>query len=328
MPAIEPTANTYIGGMSRRYRVAAVRRHEHENTADGLPADGRTPRRQNRGAVSLELSDEARALVHRRDAPPPAAQPPGGEQVAHDGEDATAAEQDGQAEAERGTDTDGAPKQAGDKAKDRGPGEDEEPSEEEEREIRELQQEDRRVRAHEQAHLAAAGAYARGGISYEYETGPNHQRYAVGGHVGIDTSEAETPAKTVQKMQRVQAAAMAPADPSPADMRIAQKAMRKAREAQGELREQQTATAAASNGAGGRDEGWTAAVAWGAAPDEGTPDKEARQPVGQPEVNVPEGGTERLERATPVVSPTRIHRADLLAGPSSQPGNRIRVAVG
>ena len=31
------------------------------------------------------------------------------------------------------------------------------------------------------AHLSAAGAYAHGGASYEYELGPDGKRYAVGG---------------------------------------------------------------------------------------------------------------------------------------------------
>jgi hypothetical protein len=46
---------------------------------------------------------------------------------------------------------------------------------------------DRHVRAHEQAHLAAAGAYATGGPSYSYAIGPDGQRYAVAGEVNLDT---------------------------------------------------------------------------------------------------------------------------------------------
>ena len=37
---------------------------------------------------------------------------------------------------------------------------------------------DQRVRAHEQAHMAAAGQYATGGPSFQYVTGPDNQRYA------------------------------------------------------------------------------------------------------------------------------------------------------
>ena len=44
---------------------------------------------------------------------------------------------------------------------------------------------DREERQHEQAHLSAAGGHARGGPSYQYETGPDGKRYAVGGEVSI-----------------------------------------------------------------------------------------------------------------------------------------------
>ena len=48
--------------------------------------------------------------------------------------------------------------------------------------VAKLRQTDRQVRAHEQAHLAAAGGLARG-VSFTYVTGPDGQRYAVGGEV-------------------------------------------------------------------------------------------------------------------------------------------------
>ena len=52
--------------------------------------------------------------------------------------------------------------------------------------ITELQKRDKEVRAHEQAHLAAAGQYAAGGASFSYSTGPDGKRYANGGSVPID----------------------------------------------------------------------------------------------------------------------------------------------
>jgi hypothetical protein len=87
--------------------------------------------------------------------------------------------------------------------------------------VEHLKQVDREVRAHEQAHLSAAGAYATGGASFQFTTGPDGAAYAVAGEVGIDASSERTPEATIQKMQVVRAAALAPADPSPQDMAVA-----------------------------------------------------------------------------------------------------------
>ena len=86
-------------------------------------------------------------------------------------------------------------------------------SEEELEEVEELKQRDQEVRTHEQAHLAAAGPYSRGGIHYDMQRGPDNNNYAVGGHVNIDVSEESTPEKTIAKMQVVQRSALAPAEP-------------------------------------------------------------------------------------------------------------------
>ena len=104
----------------------------------------------------------------------------------------------------------------------------------EQAEIRDLKARDQEVRAHEQAHAAVGGQYA-GSPQYEFETGPDGQRYAVGGEVSIDISEERTPEETLRKMQQVRAAALAPADPSPQDLRVAAEAAQKANEAQAEL---------------------------------------------------------------------------------------------
>jgi SprA-related family len=89
-------------------------------------------------------------------------------------------------------------------------------------EVAQLAQIDRHVRAHEQAHLSAAGSYARSGPSYSYTTGPDGKLYAVGGEVSIDVSPvANDPAATIAKMRVVEAAANAPADPSPQDRQVA-----------------------------------------------------------------------------------------------------------
>ncbi|MEM1164776.1 MAG: putative metalloprotease CJM1_0395 family protein [Planctomycetota bacterium] len=110
---------------------------------------------------------------------------------------------------------------------------------EEERQVAELKARDQEVRAHEQAHLAAAGPLARGGPRYSYQTGPDGKRYAVGGSVSIDTSPGRTPEETLDKARRIQAAALAPAEPSSTDRAVAAKAAQMAAQAQREAAEQQ-----------------------------------------------------------------------------------------
>lgn len=113
--------------------------------------------------------------------------------------------------------------------------------------ISQLKARDREVRAHEQAHLAAAGSYATSGASYSYQTGPDGKRYAIGGEVGIDTSPiANDPQATLQKAMVVQQAALAPAQPSSQDMRVASVASQMMAEARAEISEQQRAEVASS----------------------------------------------------------------------------------
>ena len=84
-------------------------------------------------------------------------------------------------------------------------------SEEERRILNELRARDAEVRAHEQAHLAAAGPYANGAPTFEFQTGPDGRQYAVGGEVSIDTSPVPgDPEATVRKAQTVKRAALAP----------------------------------------------------------------------------------------------------------------------
>lgn len=126
----------------------------------------------------------------------------------------------------------------------------EELSEEDLQLVRELSARDREVRAHEQAHLAAAGPYATGGPSFTYQTGPDGQRYAVGGEVGIDTSPvAGDPQATLNKARTIMAAAGAPVEPSSQDRAVAAAAAAMAAQAQAEL------TRAAAVAQYGRGEG-------------------------------------------------------------------------
>ncbi|GAC1034965.1 hypothetical protein thsps21_57940 [Pseudomonas sp. No.21] len=102
-------------------------------------------------------------------------------------------------------------------------------------EIAELAARDREVRAHEQAHASVGAAYA-GSPSYTFKRGPDGQSYAVGGEVGIDVSAvAGDPEATLRKMEVVQRAALAPADPSAQDRRVAAEAAAKAAQALVEL---------------------------------------------------------------------------------------------
>ncbi len=108
-------------------------------------------------------------------------------------------------------------------------------STDEEQELQELKKRDREVKAHEQAHMAAGGGHVRGGAHYEYKTGPDGKNYASGGEVSIDASSGKTPEETINKMAQVKAAALAPANPSDQDRRVAAQADAKAAEARAEL---------------------------------------------------------------------------------------------
>lgn len=106
---------------------------------------------------------------------------------------------------------------------------------EEKQQVKELQARDIEVRAHEAAHIAAGAGVVSGGASFSYQTGPDGKQYAIGGEVPIDMSEASTPEATIAKMQQARAAAMAPADPSPTDYRVAASASMIEMKAQAEM---------------------------------------------------------------------------------------------
>ena len=110
---------------------------------------------------------------------------------------------------------------------------------EEKRKLEELRARDREVRTHEAAHKAAAGNLARGGAQFEFETGPDGRRYAVGGEVSIDTSKVSgDPQATISRAQTIRRAANAPAQPSGQDRAVAAQASRMEAEARQELTEQ------------------------------------------------------------------------------------------
>jgi len=112
-------------------------------------------------------------------------------------------------------------------------------SEEDLKKIEELKKRDAEVRAHEQAHQSAAGPLSNGATSFDYESGPDGKRYAVGGEVSIDTSTVPgDPQATIEKARQVRRAALAPADPSGTDRQVAAQATKMETEAKQELSSQ------------------------------------------------------------------------------------------
>ncbi len=103
------------------------------------------------------------------------------------------------------------------------------------REIAKLTIRDREVRAHEAAHAAVGGQYA-GSPSLTYKKGPNGRSYATSGEVSISLSAVSgDPAATLQKAEIIRSAALAPAQPSAQDMRVASKAAVMAAQARSDL---------------------------------------------------------------------------------------------
>ncbi len=114
-------------------------------------------------------------------------------------------------------------------------------SSEEQAQVRELQKEDRKTRAHEQAHLGAAGGLARGGASFSFTKGPDGRLYAVGGEVSIDTSPVPgDPDATIRKADTIRRAALAPSEPSSQDKAVAAQAAKMANEARAEKLKKQS----------------------------------------------------------------------------------------
>ena len=111
-------------------------------------------------------------------------------------------------------------------------------SDKEKAEVQKLKRTDHRVKSHENAHKSSAGGLSASGPNYKYRVGPDGQRYAVAGDVQIDTSEVPNdPEATIKKAQQIRKAALAPADPSPQDIRVAMEAAQMEANARKELLE-------------------------------------------------------------------------------------------
>lgn len=105
--------------------------------------------------------------------------------------------------------------------------------------IQKLRSRDAEVRAHENAHISAAGGLASG-PSFSYQSGPDGKRYAIGGHVNIDTSPGKDPQETLMKAERIRSAALSPADPSPQDRAVASQASQMAASARAQIAAEKT----------------------------------------------------------------------------------------
>jgi len=113
-------------------------------------------------------------------------------------------------------------------------------SEEERRQVDDMKRRDAEVRRHEMAHATVGGPHT-GSPRYDVERGPDGQMYAVAGNVAVDVSPVPgDPEATLRKMEQVRRAALAPADPSPQDRRVAAQAEATASKARRELREDAT----------------------------------------------------------------------------------------
>ncbi|ATP38892.1 hypothetical protein CSE16_02020 [Solibacillus sp. R5-41] len=87
-------------------------------------------------------------------------------------------------------------------------------------EIDQLKLMEREVVAHESAHKAA-GANVTGGISYSHATGPDNQRHITGSEVSIHLPSTGESDSTISLLEKVRQAALAPAEPSVQDLRVA-----------------------------------------------------------------------------------------------------------
>ncbi|MEM9061174.1 MAG: putative metalloprotease CJM1_0395 family protein [Pseudomonadota bacterium] len=106
--------------------------------------------------------------------------------------------------------------------------------------VKKLKARDAEVRRHEQAHAAVGGQYASA-PTYTFQLGPDGRRYAIGGEVKIDIAPVPgDPEATIDKMTVVKAAALAPAEPSAADRRVASLADAQRLEAVAELAQQRS----------------------------------------------------------------------------------------
>lgn len=202
-----------ISGISANYAYGSpyaelgARRQQDGQAADALPGSAQQANAAN-GAGGVNGAGSAQAL------PAPGSSAKGQKSGEKNGEDGQPA---------------AAEKPAGSKA---------ELTPEQRAQIAKLAARDREVRQHEAAHLAASGGLATSGASFTYQKGPDGVNYAIGGEVSIDTSAGRTPQETIDRARIIQAAALAPADPSGPDRAVAAAAQQLELKARAELAQQ------------------------------------------------------------------------------------------
>ncbi len=96
------------------------------------------------------------------------------------------------------------------------------------RKIEELKAYEDMVVAHEHKHMLVGGSVASS-PSYIYTYGPDGRKYISGGNVSMRVPKAATSEQMIQNLKKVQAAALAPHNPSPQDIQVA--SMARARQA-------------------------------------------------------------------------------------------------
>jgi hypothetical protein len=94
------------------------------------------------------------------------------------------------------------------------------------------------VKQHEAAHLLA-GSGITSGLSYTYQQASDGSSYAIGGQVTLNMQEGATPEETIQRAQKMRAAALAPSSPSAQDQDLAMMAMKMEAQAREERAEKQ-----------------------------------------------------------------------------------------
>lgn len=110
----------------------------------------------------------------------------------------------------------------------------------EEAQVKKLKEIDAKVKAHEQAHEAAAAGLNASAPTYSYETGPDGAQYAVAGEVSINFVPSKDPDENIRKAETMRAAALAPADPSSQDRAVANEATQIIAKAESEKQQEKT----------------------------------------------------------------------------------------
>jgi len=112
--------------------------------------------------------------------------------------------------------------------------------------VMELQIIEDKVIAHEQAHKAAGGEFT-GAATYGYTVGPDGKRYITSGEVSISVPASDDPEQSLRALERVKAAALAPANPSGQDQSVAASASAKMMRLRSEIARQKAGEAYGNN---------------------------------------------------------------------------------